>query len=129
MKRSEALIPLSREHHRALVVAKRIQSLEKGPENILITYWREIRAELQQELVLHFVEEERGFQHLLSGIHKQRFLSDHEELRELLEKEDPEAIVRFAHCLKEHVRFEERDLFGWLEANHSRQLAEAFLTD
>jgi len=127
LKRSEALVPLSREHHRALVVAKRIQALEQKPENLLITYWREIRPELQRELELHFAEEERGFQNLLSGRHKQRFLNDHRELRELLAKDDPAAIIRFAHCLKEHVRFEERDLFGWLEANHSRQLAEAFL--
>lgn len=129
MKRSEALIPLSREHHRALVVAKRIQALEQKPENLLITYWREVRAGLQQELELHFAEEERGFQNLLSGVHKERFLNDHQELRELLAKDDPEAIIRFAQCLKEHVRFEERELFGWLEANHSRQLAEAFLAD
>lgn len=129
MKRSKALIPLSREHHHALVVAKRILALEQKPEKLLITYWREVRAGLQQELEQHFVEEERGFKNLLSGAHKQRFTSDHQELRELLEKDDTDAIIRFAQCLKEHVRFEERDVFGWLETNHSRQLAEAFLAD
>lgn len=84
---------------------------------------------LAQELEKHFIEEEMGFQELLTGSFKQRFHSDHQELRELLKKDEPEAIIRFAQCLKEHVRFEERELFNWLQRNHSRQLAEAFLAD
>lgn len=128
MKRSDALIPLSREHHQALVVSKRIQDLALLSDDSLIIYWHQVREGLAQALLVHFQQEEEGFGAVVEGAFKQRFFSDHHQMRTLLGQDDRDSILQFARCLKDHVRFEERELFGWLEQNHPRLLEEAFAT-
>lgn len=124
MKRSEALTLLSHEHHHALVISKRLQDAwKKGPE-ILIAYWQEVQAELELELLQHFEEEEAGFGDLLTGELQAQFLADHKQLRALLKTEKPEEIVQFAQQLRAHVRFEEREMFSWLESTYPEALNE-----
>lgn len=127
MKRSDALKPLSRDHHHALVTAKRLYNLHHEDPEKAADYWRDVRQSLSDELSAHFHEEEEGFGHLLTGRMKQRFLDDHATLRKLLEDKGSESILLFARCLKNHVRFEERELFGWLEQNHGQEIANALL--
>lgn len=124
MKRSSALLPLSREHHQALVAAKRIQDKAAQGQPALLDYWFSIREELADELNQHFLEEENGFGHLLTGDIKQRFESDHQTLRQLLETDQHDEIVRFAEQLRDHVRFEEREMFSWLEQKHLPTLSQ-----
>mgnify|MGYP000380303196 CR=1 FL=1 len=128
MKRSAALTPLSREHHQALVISKRISDLGNLPDDSLSRYWQQVRDTFAAELHAHFLQEEEGFGDALEGELKQRFLSDHVRLRDLLQQTDQESILLFAECLKAHVRFEERELFGWLEKHHPRLLEEAFIS-
>ena len=128
MKRSAALTPLSREHHQALVISKRISDLGSLSDDSLSHYWRQVRDTFAEELYTHFLQEEEGFGAVLEGELKQRFLSDHVRLRDLLQQIDRESILLFAESLKAHVRFEERELFGWLEQHHSRLLAEVFIS-
>ncbi len=124
MKRSEALTPLSHEHHHALVISKRLQDAgKKGPE-VLIAYWQEVQAELELELLQHFEEEEAGFGDLLTGELQAQFLADHKQLRTLLKTQNPEDILQFALQLKAHVRFEEREMFTWLESAYPEALHE-----
>lgn len=127
MKRSAALTPLSREHHQALVISKRISDLGNLSDDSLSHYWQQVRDTFAEDLYTHFLQEEEGFGAVLEGELKQRFLSDHVRLRDLLQQTDRESILLFAQCLKAHVRFEERELFGWLEQHHSQLLAEAFI--
>lgn len=119
MKRSAALTPLSREHHQSLLTAKRILDASMEGEEALQTYWHNIRKNMFPELEHHFGEEEEAFGSLLEDKLKTRLLQEHQQLRSLMNTHDCEAMKQFALCLRDHVRFEERELFPWLEANYS----------
>lgn len=119
MKRSDALLPLSRDHHRALVVAKRILNTAEHEPERLEAYCAEVREELAAELEQHFAEEERMFGQKLPPHYAGRFYTDHAALRAWLHSSGAVDAEQFAHCLKAHVRFEERELFQWLEGSGS----------
>ncbi len=124
MKRSAALTPLSKEHHHALVIAKRLLDAGKQSTQALVSYWQEVQADIEQELLQHFAEEEAGFGDLLKGELQIQFQHDHQQLRQLLKTDKPEEMLLFARKLKEHVRFEEREMFIWLETYHPQTLKE-----
>ncbi len=126
MKRADNLAPLSRDHHHALVVAKRLLSHASDTDDgILQAYWRTARADLLTELSEHFRCEEHSFGVLLKGEYKQRLFADHQHLCELLLEDSCDAALQFARCLKAHVRFEERELFNWLQEHHPDLALEA----
>jgi iron-sulfur cluster repair protein YtfE (RIC family) len=124
MKRNKNLYPLSHQHHNGLMA---VLLLEKGVKknaelkimNDFILYcWNE-------ELNHHFIAEEEQlnpeqlqipqFQELYS-----RMLSEHILIREIVNaikqgKESTEQIVSFHTLLEDHIRFEERILFPFLE--------------
>lgn len=124
MKRSSALTPLSREHHHALVIAKRLLEAGQQSTTTLVDYWQEVQQDIEQELLQHFAEEEEGFGDLLKGELQNQFQQDHHQLRRLLKTKQPEEMLLFAQKLKEHVRFEEREMFIWLETYHPQTLKE-----
>lgn len=129
MKRSDELIPLSREHHRALVVSKKIRDLQHQSDELLLAYWKEVVELFGPSMLQHFAEEEARFLDLLEGDYRVRFMDDHARLRHLLGQSDRATVVEFAQCLVAHVRFEERELFSWLEAHRPAELTVAFLQD
>jgi len=122
MKRSAALIPLSREHHQALVTAKRLLDMAQQQPQSLPAYWQSLRSRFAPELLEHLAEEEQHFGDLLSGALQQQFIDEHRQLRALLDSDDIGEIQQFAKLLRAHVRFEERELFGWLEQHHGEVL-------
>lgn len=67
MKRDKALIPLSHDHHKALVISNRIQATLDESEITASEYWNEIRTEVYEELLAHFNAEEH---HLLLLLHE-----------------------------------------------------------
>ena len=121
MKRSEALKPLSHEHHHALFVAKVIcdQEGEGDSRDRFLEFWRSESEE-------HFRAEEEI---LLPGSglpgpdqdeEVARMLSDHLEIRRgaarfTADEASPAEIVELAERLRAHVRFEERELFPRIE--------------
>ena len=121
MKRAEALRLLSRDHHAALVAAKTLRdAAEPEPaRRAFLEFWREHGA-------LHFRVEEEV---LLPGwaLHAEvdrsavaRMLEDHLTIRRealRLEQVDVplEEIRELGTVLADHVRFEERELFGLIE--------------
>lgn len=122
MKRSEHLIPLSHDHHVALVVANRLKSsLNQFDQTDALEYWEEIRGQYKQDLLKHFEVEENELLPLLDGVSEKasmlaiNIIADHTKMRNLLSSHDLSAAVEFAELLKKHVRFEERELFPWLE--------------
>lgn len=122
MKRSEHLIPLSHDHHVALVVANRLKSsLNQFDQTDALEYWEEIRGQYKQDLLKHFEVEENELLPLLDGVSEKasmlaiNIIVDHTKMRNLLSSHDLSAAVEFAELLKKHVRFEERELFPWLE--------------
>ncbi len=122
MKRAEALRPLSRDHHGALVAAKALRDAE-SPEparRAFLEFWHE-------HGIRHFRVEEEV---LLPGwaLHAEvdrpavsRMLEDHLTIRrEALRLEagavPVEDLQALGRVLADHVRFEERELFELIEA-------------
>lgn len=117
MKRSEHLIPLSREHHQALVFAKRLLDAHQQGENALQACWYALQSALQAHLLPHMAAEEQQHVAQLPDAMRQRLLDEHQQLRAWLCQPDTSEVLRFAMLLKAHVRFEEREVFPWLERN------------
>ena len=120
MKRSEALKQLSREHHRALVLSKKLLRISNCDPAEGNRQWSQLRVSLVKELIPHFEEEETLLKelglshtdhHLLN-----RFRSDHQQIREFLNASDYMTAAILSERLKLHIRFEERELFNWLES-------------
>lgn len=130
MKRAKALINLSRDHHKALVTAKQIKTLKADSDSEISNYWDAKREIIRSELEQHFTEEERALSPLLleSAEHlNQRIISDHNELLRLLSSKNIDDALQFSELLKAHVRFEERELFPWLQNQYTEsELSDAF---
>lgn len=120
MKRSSALVALSREHHTALVWAKRVQR-EGGLASEALM--KQLVGVFDRELEPHFVVEETDLLPYLQQ-HDQhelveRTLAEHRALRDEIERIRGgcgEAVATFGKALESHVRFEERELFVAAEA-------------
>jgi hypothetical protein len=119
VKRHPRLQPLSDDHHRALVLARKARRA-RGPE-----VWSEIRERFASELEPHFRAEESWlFPDLEAGGELElarRARADHTALRALARGEASLENARaFADRLEAHVRFEEREVFPritvWLDA-------------
>lgn len=119
MKRSAALVELSREHHTALSLAQRARrAAANGDPESIAAMAATLRERFATALKPHFVEEEVRLLPVLSAAGEAelvaRTLADHAELEGLaaqLEAPDAALLLAFADCLTEHVRFEERELF------------------
>lgn len=115
MKRSPALVALSREHHTALVWAKRAQRGASGDPQTLVA---QLVAAFDREMEPHFQTEEKDLLPALRacGQHDlvDRTLADHLSLRDEVDHiraGDTDAVEAFGKLLEAHVRFEERELF------------------
>ncbi|MEO8410503.1 MAG: hemerythrin domain-containing protein [Propionivibrio sp.] len=120
MKRCAALASLSREHHAALVWAKRVQNASAENSVALAGQLVEVFA---QQIEPHFRVEETGLLPALQGVGEAaliaRTLAEHSSLRAAIARigeGDREALVPFGAALAAHVRFEERELFAVAEA-------------
>ncbi|MDO5068964.1 MAG: hemerythrin domain-containing protein [Neisseria zoodegmatis] len=114
LKRHPDLIERSREHHHTLVLCVRI--LRDAKQN----HRDDIEAHLP-DLFAHFAAEEAQFAPYwdkLDPALRQRFETEHALLRGLAaapQYDDAEWNTRFATTLRDHARFEERELFPALE--------------
>jgi hypothetical protein len=124
MKRSSALSALSREHHTALVWAKRAQAASDTQD--LGALMAKLVTIFEAELEPHFrIEETR----LLAALAQcgenglvERTLAEHRALRAAIDRiraGDSGAVAPFGAALAAHVRFEERELFPAAEARLS----------
>ncbi|MCL6264715.1 hemerythrin domain-containing protein [Craterilacuibacter sp. RT1T] len=116
MRRSPELVHLSREHHAALVQAKRIKGSNSSTD--VLEVWPSVA--FLTELEAHFDAEETMFAQYL--VHLPRlagqFSDDHKTLRALMRQLHAgklAALLAFGERLEAHVRFEERELFPALE--------------
>jgi len=122
VKRSEELIALTREHHAALVLARRAIVAPRNAAQAL-----ELAAALPEifarELEPHFLIEEQKLLPPLRDAGESaltaRTLDQHQQLRGLaraIGDGDVAGLVSFGLLLEAHVRFEERQLFPLAEA-------------
>ncbi len=119
MKRHPALIQLSREHHFALLLAKRAKADPADRAGLAA----EIASAMRHEIGDHFRMEESGLLVELerSGHDRMvnRTLSEHETLRAIaarLESGELACLRDFGEAMEAHVRFEERELFPLAES-------------
>lgn len=122
VKRSQELIELTREHHAALVLARRaiVAARDASAARTLAAELTEIFA---RELEPHFILEEQTLLPALrdAGEYARttRTLDEHRQLRALAQagaSGDTASLLSFGLLLEAHVRFEERELFPLAEA-------------
>ena len=121
IKRNEALIKFSKEHHYGLLLGWKVkQGVKKNvkPKRIAdyILYF------FDNDLKNHFAEEERILFSKLSDADslKQQALSEHKNIYDLIEtirneKYTGDTLITFADNLENHIRFEERVLFNHIQ--------------
>ena len=119
MKRSSRLQPLSREHHKALVLSKKIEIADCSRLDELADLVQEFFV---AELEPHFLTEELELLPRLvkfgAKVFVQQTLDEHQTLRSLIieiRNGEIEALKKFGILLADHVRFEERMLFPLAE--------------
>ncbi len=130
MKRHRALLPLSDDHHRALVLARRARraaSLDDGELELLA---RDAQRAFDAELEPHFRVEEDVLLPVLAArceeLLRRRTADDHGALRSLARVAWTREVARaFGERLEKHVRFEERVLFPRAESLLSEAELEA----
>jgi hemerythrin-like domain-containing protein len=123
MKRAAGLVALSREHHAALVLAKRAQRGAAAEARAAAVFAAELAVIFARELEPHFRVEEEA---LLPALERagqaaavRRTLAEHAELRGLAAQcaaGETAGLARFGAALEAHVRFEEHELFPLAEA-------------
>ena len=129
MKRAPQLQPLSREHHEGLLLAWKIrQGLSKDialPRigAYVLWFW-------EKELEDHFRREENAFHTALPGAPLlQRMQDEHEEIEGLLhvlaQIPDEALLEAIAVKVNDHIRFEERELFPWIESQLGAEQLDA----
>jgi len=121
--RDENLYVFSHEHHQGLIFAVRLSKAERADKETLKHY---IKDFWDNSLNAHFNNEEELFLNSIDDMElRQRFLSDHKQIRELqkeiinADRDIVEKAKRFGILINDHIRFEERVLFPWLQDNLS----------
>jgi len=122
IKRSKELAPLSRDHHDALLLCWKIRNGIKKqiePERIkaYVLYF------FENDLEEHFMQEEKYLFSQLSDkdVMKEKVIEQHKNIRSIIQslisntKPSNELLVGFANELELHIRYEERELFNYLE--------------
>lgn len=134
MKRNRALVPLSHDHHHALVAARRLRDALNEDAPAEAAAFSRFFAE---ESVRHFREEEEQLFPLVADSEEAkplitRALLEHQQLHALagrLANGDQTLIRDVAELLEAHVRFEERKLFPLIERLVGDGLATLELKD
>ena len=119
MKRAAELMPLSREHHEALVLARRACEPERA-EPALVR--EQVLRRWDEQFEPHFAAEERALLPALAaagaGTQAGVALKDHVRLRVLVQQlrdRVPGALPAWGEAMRAHVQWEERLLFPLAE--------------
>jgi hypothetical protein len=124
VRRSDALAPLSRDHHHALVVAQRLRradpSTAEAARDAFLDFWRadgRRHFEVEEEVLLPaFAPRDAAGEAAV-----RRVLAEHEDVRARAAAlagggaADVDALHDLGALLRDHVRHEERVLFGLIE--------------
>jgi iron-sulfur cluster repair protein YtfE (RIC family) len=118
IKRNSALLPLSHDHHQALLVSWKIRTgLRKAIEPQRIKKFCDFFY--KSHLARHFKLEEEYIFPILGAGHEliAKALADHHKLSELFTQtqDDVNTLTRIEKELEEHIRFEERILFDEIQ--------------
>jgi hemerythrin-like domain-containing protein len=131
MKRNVNLIELSRDHHFGLLLGWKIrQGIKNNADpNVIAQY---VSYFSENSLLPHFQEEEQGLLAPLSpdDPHRQQVLTDHQKIRELVQRissgeSAEDLLMQLATLVDDHIRYEERELFPYLEQTLRAEELEA----
>ncbi len=125
LKRHQAIVSFSKDHHFGLLLVWKIrQGLKKAVNPELISNY--VTFFYKEDLEKHFDEEEKLlFSKLALGDElRKRAELDHLAIYTLAaaieqRKDDPILLKHLADTLEEHIRFEERELFNHLQKSMS----------
>jgi hypothetical protein len=129
IKRSPQLAPFSREHHDGLLLVWKIQQgIKSGvdPKRIgayCTWFW-------ENDLHSHFKREEIALEIVLPKSHplRNRVEEEHEAIESLLielkRAASTEVLEKLASQMRDHIRFEERTLFNYIEEVSSKEKLE-----
>lgn len=133
IKRSNELVPLSRDHHSGLLLCWKIRTgIKKGIEEQRIAGY--VLFYYRSHLTEHFRQEEEYIFPLVGeqNIRTQRAIAEHRQIEALIHKlENSETIgynglEELANRLDAHIRYEERELFSYIEEEaETKQLGNA----
>jgi len=126
IKRSKELAPLSREHHDGLIYVWKIREGIKNGASVdkLSNYTKWFWL---QHIKPHFYQEEKILLPYIPSDHEFaiRLQREHENIREFILNLDTEAdtttFLQLCDLLNDHIRFEERQLFPYLEQTVSTE--------
>jgi quercetin dioxygenase-like cupin family protein len=128
VKRHSSLVPLSHDHHHALVEARRLRRAAGEDETTRRAAVDRFLRFFSSETIRHFREEEERLFPLLAGHEGEanallvEALLDHQRIRALVARlergpaADEDLMRELAGALDSHVRLEERRLFPLVEA-------------
>lgn len=135
MKRDQNLYPLSHQHHNGLMA---VLLLEKGvTKNADLKIMNDFILDCwESELENHFIAEEKNLDPSLLQLPQlsdlyNRMISEHELIRNIIDaikqkQESKELIVSFHTLLENHIRFEERMLFPFIQ-EHATEVSLSLL--
>lgn len=125
IKRNENLVPISREHHATLLFCWKIkQGIAKEVETTRITKY--INWFYKNHMEQHFETEERLLfidhedEKVKKGLAEhQQIISKINEINLRSEEKSYDLYAQLSDLVKDHTRYEERELFPWLEKKFS----------
>ena len=128
MQRDKNLRYLSSEHHQALALARDIKKACQDGSNVqeLIAH---VKVVFKSKLLPHFEIEEQAILPELTKVGEDalvlRTLEDHKQLKKLVaDLDESDNLRKFAETLKEHVRFEEHELFEACQSSLDQTILE-----
>jgi hemerythrin-like domain-containing protein len=125
LERHPALQPLSRDHYTGLVHAQHLIKAAEGDPAARRQAVSELLDAWATEISEHFADEERLLLPLLDPTDADRLTDEHQTLRQIAEqarqqrrRTDPDAdwLRQAGQRLRDHIRWEERELFPRVEA-------------
>ncbi len=133
IKRHQALVSFSKDHHFALLLIWKIrQGVDKAVNAERISNY--VLAFFKEDLQQHFTEEEQLlFCQLPAGdVWRKQAEAEHKNIYQLVnaiqqDSTDINLLQQFADTLEKHIRFEERTLFTHLQENTGTKELENIL--
>jgi len=127
IKRHQAIVSFSKDHHFGLLLVWKIrQGLKKSIDPVRISNY--VLFFFKEDLEKHFTEEEQLLyaELPLNDLLRNEAESDHEAISNIIHaipkrKNDTQLLCQLAYELESHIRFEERELFNHLQNNIAAQ--------
>ncbi len=125
MKRIDQLLPLSKEHHQSLVLAKKCKDIiARESEEVIKIFALQLEVDFDMQWAKHFKIEEQTIFSLAAGKSKEmsemcvQLSNEHQIMEKMVRRiaaGDHQLLAEFGQLLHDHTRLEERQLFPLIE--------------